>query len=237
MKKAILFDLDATLIQFNQKQFEHEYFTKLLKKIEPLGINIAEFEKVLWSAVKNMYANNGEKTNEQVFWDTLNIKYSNQSSKLKETFDDYYSNEYNSIQKIVKQNQYVKQIVKYCQQNFEYVILATNPFFPHFAVASRLEWVGLSMNDFDYVTTYEIAHYSKPNPKFFEEVLDKFALNPSDCIMVGNNEAEDYMPATSIGIESYLTGEFVMPCDKLSNHAPIIDLKDLINVLEQAKNH
>ena len=119
MKKAILFDLDATLIQFNQKQFEHEYFSKLLKKIEPLGINIAEFEKVLWSAVKNMYANNGEKTNEQVFWDTLNIKYSNHSAKLKETFDDYYSNEYNSIQKIVKQNQYVKQIVKYCKQNFQ----------------------------------------------------------------------------------------------------------------------
>lgn len=237
MKKAIFFDLDGTLLQMSQKQFEHEYFKKITIKFAKLGYDAELFQKAMWAGINAMWTNPGEKTNETLFWETLgNIFNVEDVEKLKPIFEDYYFNEYNQIEEIVTKDPNIKPILDWCKQNFEYVVLATNPFFPTFGTNNRLGWIGLSLQDFDYVTTYENSRYSKPDPRYFEDLMSKFNLKPEECIMVGNNQLEDFIIAKQVGMDALLVGEFVLPYDKAPQPAQVIKLENLIDVLAELKN-
>ena len=83
------------------------------------------------------------------------------------------------------------------------VILATNPLFPAVATQSRIRWAGLTPEDFERITTYENARFCKPNPDYYQEILGKLNLNPSDCLMVGNDVDED-MIAETLGMRVFL---------------------------------
>ena len=67
------------------------------------------------------------------------------------------------------------------------MILATNPIFPTNADATRLSWIGLKMEDFDLVTDYANSCHSKPNPAYYQDILDQFHLDPARCLMIGND--------------------------------------------------
>lgn len=238
MKKAILFDLDATLIQFDQKTFEHEYFKRVTKRMVKLGYNPEQFMLQLNKAVKAMYKNDGSRTNEQVFVDCLKEVYSDEDfAIIDKEFSDFYKNNYDGLEEISTPNPEIKQIIEWCKNNFQHVLLTTNPFFPRFAVQQRLNWTqsGLKLEDFDLVTTYETSHFSKPNPKYFEEVLSKFGLTPADCIMVGNNELEDYITASKMGMEAYLVGDHVMPHNEATSHPTTLKFAELIKILQNSK--
>ena len=156
MKKAILFDLDGTLIQFEQKTFEHEYFKRVTKRMVKLGFNPEQFMFQLNKAVKAMYKNDGTRTNEQVFVDCLKEIYSNEDfAIIDKEFTDFYNNNYDGLEEISTPNPEIKQIIEWCKNNFEYVLLTTNPFFPRFAVQQRLNWTksGLKLEDFDLVVS------------------------------------------------------------------------------------
>ena len=67
--KMVLFDLDGTLLPMDQDVFIGTYLKKLSKKLEPYGYMK---DLVVDTILKGTYAmvnNNGEKTNEEVFWE------------------------------------------------------------------------------------------------------------------------------------------------------------------------
>ena len=76
----------------------------------------------------------------------------------------------------------------------------------------------------DYITSYENSNYTKPNPMYFQVLLDKFNLKPEEVILFGNNEYEDAWCAYQLGIKTYLINEYLMESDKLLEKAPIINL-------------
>ena len=45
---------------------------------------------------------------------------------------------------------------------------------------NRIRWAGIDAEDFEVITTYETYHYCKPNPKYFQEVMEEFGLNPKE---------------------------------------------------------
>ena len=83
------------------------------------------------------------------------------------------------------------------------VYLATNPIFPRVGTMNRIRWAGIDAEDFEVITTYETYHYCKPNPKYFQEVMEEFGLNPKECLMVGNDVQED-LTIRSLGVKTYL---------------------------------
>ena len=83
-------------------------------------------------------------------------------------------------------------------------VLATNPLFPHTATENRMRWAGLKPEDFSFYTTYENSRYCKPNPKYYEEILQKLNLKPEECIMVGNDLEEDILPTEKLGMQGFL---------------------------------
>ena len=52
-------------------------------------------------------------------------------------------------------------------------------------------------------TTYENAHFCKPNLRYYQEILEKIGRRPEECLMVGNDVGED-MVARQLGMEVFL---------------------------------
>ena len=68
---------------------------------------------------------------------------------------------------------------------------------------NRIDWAGLDPEDFKIITTYEDHVYCKPNPEYFRQILEQFELDPSECLMVGNDVEED-LAIRSLGVKTYL---------------------------------
>ena len=75
------------------------------------------------------------------------------------------------------------------------------------ATENRMSWAGLKPEDFVFYTTYENSRYCKPNPKYYEEILQRLDLKPEECVMVGNDFEEDMVPTEKLGIQGFLLAD------------------------------
>ena len=110
---------------------------------------------------------------------------------------------------VCEDNIYAREIIKTIKDLNLKVALTTQPVFPLNGVITRMGFVGLKVEDFDLITSYENSHFAKPNPKYYEEVLDKLNLKPDEVIMFGNDKNEDCESASSLGIKCYLVGDYI----------------------------
>jgi len=76
--------------------------------------------------------------------------------------------------------------------------------FPRIAYINRAIYNDLKEEYFDEVTSYDLYHYAKPNPKYYQEILSRHNLKVDEVIFFGNSKKHDIDPASSIGIKSYL---------------------------------
>lgn len=232
MIKAILFDLDGTLLPMDEDEFTKYYFKLLCKKLEPYGYDAEKIVSVIWAGTKAMIKNDGSKTNEEVFWQTYASYFGEEKLEDKKFIDEFYINEFRETQKICGENPFAKTLVCTARQHRLKTILATNPLFPKTGILTRLSFIGLGADDFESITSYEFCHYAKPNSKYYKEILKANNLMPEEVIMFGNSEKEDYIPATSIGIKTYLVGEFGKLPDDTQPRITFDEVKDIIKSLK-----
>ena len=203
MIKNILFDLDGTLLPMDQDKFANGYFRRLVKKLAPLGYEPQKTVDGIWAGTAAMVKNDGKRTNEEAFWIKFEEIFGERVNNDKPVFDDYYRNEFNEVKSDCGFNPAAADTVRKLKGKGFKLILATNPIFPAVATESRIEWAGLDKKDFELYTTYENSHYCKPNPAYYSEIIEKLSLNPSECLMVGNDATED-TAANELGIEVFL---------------------------------
>ena len=202
--KAVLFDLDGTLLPMDQNEFIKAYFGLLAKWVAPLGYEAEKLYKVLWSGVASMVKNDGSCKNEEVFWKAFLDFYGSDSMKDKAVIDEFYKIEFNKVQAVCGFHESAAKVVELVRNSGKMAVLATNPLFPHTATENRMRWAGLKPEDFSFYTTYENSRYCKPNPKYYEEILQKLNLKPEECIMVGNDLEEDILPTEKLGMQGFL---------------------------------
>lgn len=92
------------------------------------------------------------------------------------------------------------------------VVLATNPLFPRMAIEERLRWAGVLDMPWRLITCYEAMHACKPQPCFYEEVLDRIDRKPEECLMIGNDVVEDGAAAL-LGIDVFYVTDFLINPD------------------------
>jgi len=201
--KAILFDLDGTLLPMDQDLFMKYYFGALAQKLVPLGYNKDTLVNNIWAGTKAMIVNDGSKTNEDAFWDVFCALDGRDCRKDIPVFDSFYRNEFIAAKKACQPTPEAKEVIGFIKNSGKRLILATNPIFPAVATENRIKWAGLATDDFELVTSYENSSYSKPNPKYYTEILEKTGLDPKECLMVGNNAEED-MIAETLGMKVFL---------------------------------
>lgn len=201
--KAVLFDLDGTLLPMDQDEFVKAYFKLLAARMAPKGYEPGELVDCIWAGTKAMIKNDGSCRNEEAFWRCFEEKYGEEAMKDKPYIDAFYAGDFGKAKVTCGYNKASAEVIRELQEREVPVILATNPIFPAVATENRIRWAGLEPEDFLLYTTYENSHYCKPNPKYYQEILKKAGFLPQECLMVGNDVQED-MVAASLGMKVFL---------------------------------
>ena len=92
--KAVLFDLDGTLLPMDQEVFTKTYFHDICKKMAAYGYEPESLSKGIWKGTAAMVCNNGEDTNENVFWKKFQEIFGEKGYADKIHFDAFYANEF-----------------------------------------------------------------------------------------------------------------------------------------------
>lgn len=209
MIRYILFDLDGTLLPMDQEIFVKDYFTRLAKHIGPFGYDPNTLFQNLWKGVGAMVMNDGSVKNEVVFWKVFEQLYGKRVYDDIGLFEEFYRTDFQNTAKVCGYDPEAKRCVDAVKDMGYKVVLATNPIFPAIATESRMRWAGLAPEDFDYYTTYENSCYGKPNLKYYEEILEKIGAKPEECLMIGNDVAED-MVAEKLGMKVFLLTDCII---------------------------
>ena len=199
----IFFDLDGTLLPMDQNRFIKAYFSHLAAKLAPKGIDEKALVETIWGGTKAMVANDGSRTNEEVFWAHFVAAFGPEIRKDQATFDDFYRNEFQLAQSACGFDPRAAQTVAELKARGFTLVLATNPIFPAMATESRIRWAGLDKDDFILCTTYENSRHCKPNPHYYRDILNFLGAEPAQCLMVGNDATED-MVAEKLGMKVFL---------------------------------
>lgn len=234
MIKAIFFDLDGTLLPLNERKFAKIYFKTLYKKVKFLKISKMNFFKALYKGALAQVKNDGTRTNEEVFWESIKNTLGMDLSIYKDVLNEYYNTSYLKTKRATKPCLESKKIVEFCRENGLKTILSTNPIFPRLAVLNRMNFVNLKEEDFDYITNYSNSTCCKPNSLYFEKLLETLNLKAEEVILFGNNEIEDAKCAREIGIKCYLIERCLISQNKKKDITyPIIKIEEVIPTIKK----
>lgn len=233
MLKAIFFDLDGTLLPMDEEKFTKLYFHLMSETMKERGYEPQKLTDTIWQGTKYMYKNNGKQTNENVFWKYFEEVYGKERLQDKKYFDAFYDNQFKQVKKACGENPYAKEIITYAKEQIGMVVLTTNPIFPRNGIQTRLAFLNLFEEDFDYITTYENSAYCKPNPEYFKTLLDMFSLKGDEVILFGNNDIEDYLCAKQAGMDCYLVGENLILHENETERAPKIKMHEIKGIIQK----
>ena len=208
---AILFDLDGTLLPMDNDHFTEVYFSYLASAAYHWGYQDSkQLVNAIWKGVTAMVKNDGSRSNSQAFWDIFQAATARDATPALENFSRFYETDFNKAKEATQPTPLASEAVRLAREKSQYVILATNPIFPRNADETRLSWLGLSCDDFDLVTDYENCGFCKPNPEYYRQILRGFSLEPSSCLMIGNDVDEDILAAEKAGISCFLLTDQVI---------------------------
>jgi FMN phosphatase YigB (HAD superfamily) len=206
MIDTILLDLDGTLLKFSQDAFINAYLAELKKVFAKLGMDTESSLKAVMTGTKAMLVNDGSMLNSQRFWEKFAgcLEFTEERCKaIEAACDNFYLNEFNAVKSVMEPNDISKRLVRMLATKGYSVVLATNPLFPACAVTTRLDWIGLTPQDFQFITHYENSTYCKPRPEYYQEIFAGISKEPAQCFMAGNSPTED-MCVGSLGAETFL---------------------------------
>jgi HAD superfamily hydrolase (TIGR01549 family) len=205
MSKAILFDLDDTLLDNNLEIF-----------VPPLAQAMVQYfgayvpaetaRSALWNGYDAMDANAGTtRSNKEVFVEVFCSATGMQPDELDRHWEEFYAREFPKLAVLTHRLPEARPLVAWAIQKAYQVVIATGMQTPRIAVEQRLARAGVPVTDFAYafITTWDNLHASKPHPAYYQEIVAKVQRQPAECLMVGDGWEHDIVPATSVGIPSY----------------------------------
>ena len=200
---TVLFDLDGTLLPMDQGTFIKAYFGGLARRLAPYGYESQKLIDSIWQGTAAMVKNDGSATNEERFWQGFEATYGKPARCDEEHFAAFYREDFDKVSTSCGYTPAAREIIDTVKACGLRTALATNPIFPAMATERRIAWAGLSPSDFELVTTYENSRFCKPNPDYYRDVMQTLGVTPEECLMVGNDVAED-MIAETLGARVFL---------------------------------
>ncbi len=203
--RAILFDLDNTLLDNPMETFTRAYFSALttyLADLIPPKRLLAE----LLTAIDAMNANDGHgQTNAEAFANAFYPAVGHTRDELEPIFHRFYQEEFPKLRPLTKRRPAARHLVQWAFDADLKVIIATNPIFHRLPIEQRLEWAGLPVTEFDYalVTSYEDMHATKSHPAYYHEILARIECVPDEALMVGDHWEWDVVCAGQAGLAAY----------------------------------
>jgi len=205
--KCIFFDLDGTLLGVSDEDF----FSIYSKRASKYFINKIPQERFLHALIEGTKYMMTHSDPESFVFESFFKKFKElteiDEQEAIKSFEEFYLNDFKYLKSSCVSNPIVKSIITMAKQKNMRLVLATNPVFPKIATDYRLEWAGLSFDDFEFVSTAENFNYCKPNPSYYNELLSRTSISPDEVLMVGNDYLYD-MSASKVGIKTWLVDEY-----------------------------
>jgi len=226
--RAVLFDLDGTLLQVEMAEFIPRYIAGLSERFSDL-ISPNKFKKNLLNGIRELILGetNGA-TNEERLFAVMQKDLSISAQDFRLRLDLFRDQGVDVLADMVTAIPDAITAVEHCRLQNQKLVLATNPVFPMFMIDARRRWSGLSDTPFDHVTSYENSCYCKPNQAYFEEVAEKIGVPGSQCLMIGNDSSHD-LAAMGAGMTTYLVDTYLVdrpgrrwPSDYRGNHVELL---------------
>ena len=191
MIKAIIFDLDNTLLDFvKMKQFAVK--AAITAMIEA-GLNVDE-EKA-YKDIFDLYVSKGWE-NQQVFDDYLNQTVGNVSNKILAAGIVSYRRAREAT--LLVYPNVNKTLIELIKMGIQLSVVSDAP--------SREAWMRLYYLNlhhvFDPVLTFDDTGVRKPSPKPFEMALEIMKSSPDEVLMIGDWPERDVVGAKQIGIKT-----------------------------------
>lgn len=200
---AVLFDLDDTLLENNVDRFLKSYFGLLTPHMAHL-VPPEKFISALIHATHAMVQNRDFAiTNRQAFIDDFFPRIGRTAEEMMPLFDDFYVVQFGKLRSLTRPNPSARAAIQTALDTGCDVVIATNPVFPETAIRQRMEWAGVSDFPFKLITSYEVMHATKPNPRYYREILEYIGRSPDECIMVGDDWGNDIEPAMKAGLQVF----------------------------------
>jgi FMN phosphatase YigB (HAD superfamily) len=209
MIKAILFDLDGTLLPVDTDVFLRADLSGIGVRLAALGYDPEDLKKIFRNSFVGMLTNNGTKTNQEAFWEQFRIVLGEKVMDNAAVIEKVYWEEFQELKSQCGLHPMAAQVVRRAKELGYRVILATNPVFPASITHSRIMWAGLQPQDFEMITTFENSSFCKPKLEYYREVLSAIGLEGEECLMVGNDTRED-MVAEDLGMKTFLLTDYLI---------------------------
>ncbi len=209
MGKAILFDLDGTLIPANTEEFIKDYMVSLADYVGNYFPRELFMKSLLVSTEAMVRSIDGRLTNQEVFMKDFLDRTQFKIEEILPIFDEFYVTQFPLLEKHVQPTDLSRAIIETALDQGRRIVIATNPLFPKTAVVERLRWVNIDDFEYELITSYENSRFSKPHIQYYREILDKLEIAPEDTIMVGNDMQED-MVAGELGVRTYLVQDYLL---------------------------
>jgi len=236
MVKAVIFDLDNTLIDF------------------------LSFKQETAKAVAIELRRHGWKLSEMETYDKIFAIYQEKGIEYQKTFADliygegYGGNEAEKLQQaaIIAYNRHKYHILKpyfgvmdmlegLRKKGLKLAVLTDAP---RNKAWQRLVLAGLE-NYFDEVGTYQDTQVHKPDKTPFLRICEKLGVDASDCLFVGDNPSRDIKGAKEVGMRTAWAkyghvGQYIGYCEPNKEDEKLADFvlerpKDILKVEESGK--
>ena len=215
-KKLIIFDMDGTLYSFKEGSFAKSKLKKEILKNALIYIK----EHLSKSNTEAIY-----------IMKQINKKYGeNISLALEKEYGidryDYFNKVWNiSAKKFINKNSSLRDLLLKINGNYDYILVSDAP---------RI-WVNNVLEELEIYDLFEGKIYSgegnqrKSFGNFFQYVADKLGYDAINCIVIGDQENTDIIPAKKNGMNAILImdrAKFTQADFVLNN---ILDLKNILS--------
>ena len=205
MSLTLLLDLDNTLLVNENDRFLPAYFQALSKELAHI-VEPKILVNSLLSATSQMMLNQQpEHTLKDVFDAAFYPDIGLSSQDMQEEFEHFYQDIFPGLQGLTQAKPEAVKLVEAAFDRGYRVAIATDPLYPRTAIEQRLTWAGLppDIYPFALIPSYEIFHFTKPNPAYYAELLAYMGWPEGPVLMVGDNIDKDISGAARLGLATF----------------------------------
>jgi len=200
MIKAVLLDLDNTLILNPDASFAHSFLEILTDyfRSTPEQDIVPAFVQALrrLGVNRDIRSNNAQALihaiSEQTGW---------QPGEVSAAIYQFYQERFNAFESLIQPVRGAAALIESLVQRKVAVVITTNPLYPLEAVEQRLRWGGLPSDGYALITHSGNMHFAKPDPAYYAEIAARIGVEPDEALMIGDSYTNDIQPAQTVGMQ------------------------------------